>query len=300
MSIIRHPQIDPYSTSSFLTTASVASNTITFTKGDGSTFPITVSAGSNITADNGLTKTGDNIQLGGNLTGNTTIDGQTNTFFLNNTKGIQLEVLHEGLKTGIFLDNNQLDLYTPKIDLGTAIVGQVLTLKDATTGGAEWETVGGGGGGGVVFKSTVAGDTIVGTTKTLPTYTLTIPANTFAEGDVIRIYYRAVKKLFNNSSVIRLNIGRDPNIDLSTNIANTLISAGSSFVQMKRDFIIPSDGKPTNFISSKFNGFSDENQANELAELSIDWTQTQYLFFAVQNSLASDDMTGVSYYIEKL
>jgi len=46
MSIIRHQQIVPYSTSSFLTTASVASNTVTFTKGDGSTFPITVNTGS--------------------------------------------------------------------------------------------------------------------------------------------------------------------------------------------------------------------------------------------------------------
>ena len=299
MSILRHPQIDPYNTGSFLTTASVASSTITFTKGDGSTFPITVAAGSNITADNGLTKTGDNVQLGGNLTRNTTINGQTNTFFLNNTKGIQLGVSHEGLRTGITLDNNQLDLYTPKIDLGTAIVGQVLTLKDATTGGAEWETAG-GGGGGVVFKSTVAGDTITGTTKTFPTYTLAIPANTFAKGNIIRIHYRAVKKLFDNSSTIKLIIGIDPDIYLSTNIANTLVNAGLPFIQMKRDFIVPSDGKPTNFIAPKFTGFSDDNQANELATLSIDWAQTQYLFFAVQNSLASDDMTGVSYYIEKL
>jgi len=299
MSILRHPQIDPYSTSLFLTTASVASSTITFTKGDGSTFPISIAAGSNITADNGLTKTGDNVQLGGNLTKSTTIDGQNNLFFLNNTKGIQLGVSNEGLQTKIVLDNNQLDLYTPKIDLGTAIVGQVLTLKDATTGGAEWETAG-GGGGGVVFKSTVSGTTVTGTTKTLPTYTLAIPADTFIKGDIIRIHYRVVKKLFDNSSTIKLNIGTDPNIDLSTNIANTFFNAGFPFAQMKRDFIIPSDGKPTNFISAKFTGFSDDNQANELSTLSIDWTKTQYLFFAVQNSLASDDATGVSYYIEKL
>ena len=300
MSILRHPQIDPYSTSSFLTTASVASSTITFTKGDGSTFPINVAAGSTVTADNGLTKTGNNIQLGGNLTKLTVIDGQSNLFFLNNTKGIQLGVSSEGLETKIVLDNNQLDLYTPKIDLGTAIVGQVLTLKDATTGGAEWETAGGGGGGGVVFKSTVAGTTITGTTKTFPTYTLAIPANTFTKGNIIRIHYRAVKKLFDNSSTIKLNIGTDPDIDLSTNIANTFFNAGFPFAQMKRDFIIPSDSKPTNFISAKFTGFSDDNQANEMETLSIDWTQIQYLFFAVQNSLASDDTTGVSYYIEKL
>lgn len=299
MSILRHPQIDPYSTSSFLTTASVASSTITFTKGDGSTFPIDVAAGVTITADNGLTKTGTNIQLGGNLTKGTVIDGQTNTFALNNTKGIQLGVLHEGLETKIVLDNNQLDLYTPKIDLGTAVVGQVLTLKDATTGGAEWETAG-GGGGGVVFKSTVVGDTVTGTTKTLPTYTLTIPANTFVKGDIIRIHYRTVKKFFDNSSTIKLNIGTTPDIDSSTNIANTLVNAGFPFVQMKRDFIIPNSNNPTNFISTKFTGFSDNNQATELTELSIDWTKTQYLFFAVQNSLASDDITGVSYYIEKL
>ena len=54
MSIIRHQQIVPYSTSSFLTTASIALNTITFTKGDGSTFPINVAAGSTFPAGNNL------------------------------------------------------------------------------------------------------------------------------------------------------------------------------------------------------------------------------------------------------
>lgn len=192
-------------TGSLLTTASVSLNTITFTKGDGSTFPITVNTGS-----------------------------------------------------------------------------------------------GGGGGGGTVFKSTVAGAIVSGTTNILPTYTLTIPTNTFTKGNIIRIHYRAVKKLFSDSSTIKLNIGIDPDINLSTNIANTLVSAGFPFAQMKRDFIIPSDNNPTNFISAKFTGFSDNNQANELAELSINWTKIQYLFFAVQNNSAGDDMTGVSYYIEKL
>lgn len=237
MSILRHPQIDPYSTSSFLTTASVASNTVTFTKGDGSTFPITLNTGSFLTT--------------------ASVSSNTITFTKNDGSTFPITV-----NTG--------------------------------SGG------GGGGGGGTIFKSTVAGTTIAGTTKTFPTYTLTIPAGTFIKGNIIRIHYRTVKKQFDNSSTIKLNIGIDPDIDLSTNIANTFVNAGLPFVQMKRDFIIPSDSKPTNFISSKFNGFSDDNQANELAELSIDWTKTQYLFFAVQNSLASDDMTGVSYYIEKL
>lgn len=244
MSILRHPQIDPYSTSSFLTTASVASSTITFTKGDGSTFPITVNTGSTVSINTSSLLTTASVSL------------NTITF----TKGD----------------------------------GSTFPITVNTGSG------GGGGGGGVVFKSTVAGTTVTGTTKTLPTYTLTIPANTFVKGNIIRIHYRAVKKLFDNSSTIKLNIGIDPDIDLSTNIANTLINAGFPFIQMKRDFIIPSDSKPTNFISPKFVGFSDNNQSDALEELSIDWSQTQYLFFAVQNSLASDDMTGVSYYIEKL
>lgn len=297
MSILRHPQIDPYNTGSFLITASVASSTITFTKGDGSTFPIDVAAGATITADNGLTKTGTNIQLGGNLIKNTVIDGQTNLFFLNNTKGIQLGVLHEGLRTGISLDNNQFDLYTPKIDLGTAIVGQVLTLKDATTGGAEWETA---EGGGAVFKSTIAGNTITGTVSPLPTYTLTIPADTFIKGDIIRIHYRASKKQLSDASTISLYIGTNPNFSFSTNIANAAGSNTAGYLQLKRDFVIPSDNNPTHFIASKFDGFSDDNQANEIETLSIDWKQTQYLFFVAQNNKASDVITGISYYIEKL
>lgn len=46
MSILRHKQIDPYDTGSFLLTASVSLNTITFTKGNGSTFPIVINSGS--------------------------------------------------------------------------------------------------------------------------------------------------------------------------------------------------------------------------------------------------------------
>lgn len=46
MSILRHKQIDPYDTGSFLLTASVNLNIITFTKGNGSTFPIIVNTGS--------------------------------------------------------------------------------------------------------------------------------------------------------------------------------------------------------------------------------------------------------------
>lgn len=243
MSILRHPQIVPYSTSSFLTTASVASSTITFTKGDGSTFPIII---------------------------NTPPVTSVNTGSLLTTASVSLNTI-------------------------TFTKGDGSTFPITVNTGS-----GGGGGGGTIFKSTIAGTTVSGTTKTLPTYTLTIPASTFVKGDIIRIHYRAVKKQFDNSSTIKLNIGTNPDIDLSTNIANTLVNAGFPFVQMKRDFIIPNDNNPTNFIAIKFIGFSDNNQSDALEELSIDWTQTQYLFFAVQNSLASDDITGVSYYIEKL
>ena len=61
-------------TGSFLTTASVSSNTITFTKGDGSTFPITVNTGSGGSGGIHI----DSI-FGAGQDGNVTIEGSTTT-----------------------------------------------------------------------------------------------------------------------------------------------------------------------------------------------------------------------------
>lgn len=49
--------------------------------------------GSSVTASNGLTKTGDDITLGGSLTGNTTVDALTNNFIFN-VAGISAITLH--------------------------------------------------------------------------------------------------------------------------------------------------------------------------------------------------------------
>lgn len=87
MSIIRHPQIVPYSTSSFLTTASVASNTITFTKGDGSTFPITVNTGSG--GGGGGTPGGTNTDI--QFNDSTTFNGSSNFTFNKNTNLVNIQ-----------------------------------------------------------------------------------------------------------------------------------------------------------------------------------------------------------------
>ena len=295
MSILKDKQLEGL----YVVTASTNLNEVTFTKGNGDEFTVTVdtgSSGNNVTADNGLTKTGDNIQLGGDLIQNTTINGKTNSFFLNNAKGIQLEAVNEGRKTQIFLDNSQINIYTPKIDSGDAYVGQILVLQDAENGSVEFET----NSSGPIFKETKKGTDVTGTLSPLPTYTLLIPGGTFTKGNIIRIHYRAYKKQTSNSSFIRMYIGTDPDFNFSTLIAASQSGPSSKYLQMKRDIIIPSDGSSPHIISPKYNGFSDDVETNDLEFLNIDWGQSQYLFFAAQNTKESDTITGYSYYIEKL
>ena len=85
-------------TGSLLTTASVALNTITFTKGDGSTFPITVDTGSG---------GGGGMNLGANtFTGSQTI--ASSSVFINPTGSTQLYVTESAAKGNLIFGNTTL------------------------------------------------------------------------------------------------------------------------------------------------------------------------------------------------
>ena len=79
---------------------------------------------------------------------------------------------------GIYLDTNEIDLYTPAIDNATASVGDVFTLVNAASGEGEWQTPTGGGG------------LLHGTASGTDTYTSTITgATAYADGDAYIIKF---------------------------------------------------------------------------------------------------------------
>jgi Collagen triple helix repeat (20 copies) len=98
------------------------------------------------TADNGLTLTGSNLQLGGVLTQDTVVDGNGGAFDLNlqDLKSFSLSGGGSG-STGYIgnsiltiAGSDQLNVITPNVNIGAATLGQVLTLVDTLTGQVEY------------------------------------------------------------------------------------------------------------------------------------------------------------------
>lgn len=196
-------------TGSLLTTASVASNTITFTKGDGSTFPITVATGS---GGSGTVGPGAQNYLAFFSGSTTTISssviyqsGSTGIGIFTAAPTYSVDVFLAGkgdngfrLRTGTFpnpdvLYTNQKDIYIPNlIDAGIftspplPLSSLNVVLSDPNDSGRLYRTgsgaFGGGGGTGSGFpfsgSAVITGSLLVSgsnplTLRTLPTSSLT-------------------------------------------------------------------------------------------------------------------------------
>jgi|694.fasta_scaffold15543_8 hypothetical protein len=130
-------------TGSLLTTASVSLNTITFTKGDGSTFPITVNTGSATSIDTGSLVTTASFNA---------YTGSTNTF----TSSIQQQVNTLQSVTSSYVTNAQTGSFVTSAITGSSIITASVSLNtitftegDGTTFNITVDTGSGGGGGGM-------------------------------------------------------------------------------------------------------------------------------------------------------
>ena len=107
----------------------------------------------NLTYQNGLTKTLNVVELGGNLLHHTEINGVNNTYDMNfrDIKSFTVtsdemdiysnnNMLVTGLDTSI-KGSSTLSLNTPNIQNNLGIVGQVFTLIDPLNGSGEWQTL---------------------------------------------------------------------------------------------------------------------------------------------------------------
>ena len=169
-------------TGSLLTTASVSLNTITFTKGDGSTFPITVNTGSATTIDTGsLTTTASfnaytastNTFTGSIQTQVNTLQSVTSSYVNNSQTSSMLAPYVQNSQTSSFVQNSQTSSFVTNAQTGSfvtsAITGSSIitasvslntitfTEGDGTTFNITVDTGSGGGGGMNLGANTFTG-----------------------------------------------------------------------------------------------------------------------------------------------
>lgn len=153
--------------SNYLTLSAASLTYLTITNAGNTYQPI-------FTTQNGLTYGSGFLKLGGQLTQNTTIDGKEGLYSLSLIEMSQLTLQASDLtdSTEINLTTTQMQIKTPLYSSKT--IGDVLTLKDPTTGEVEFETPTGGGGGGLKY----------GTASGTNTYTVTITGvASYTDGD---------------------------------------------------------------------------------------------------------------------
>lgn len=137
--------------------------------------------------DNGLTYGGGYLKLGGDLSGNTIINGKKGVHSLSLLEMSQLTLQASDLvdTTEINLTPTQMQIKTPLYS--SASVGDVLTILDPTTGEAEWQTPTGGGGGGDMYKSTYDADNdgVVDKAETVQITVRNSTGSTLSKGQVV-------------------------------------------------------------------------------------------------------------------
>ena len=119
--------------SNYLTTSAAASTYLTIANAATTYQPI-------FTTQNGLTYGAGLLKLGGALTEDTAIGGSNGVFYLylHRLKELKLEAFDGTIGTEINLTPNLMGVKTPLY--GSKAVGDVLTLKDPSTGEVEFET----------------------------------------------------------------------------------------------------------------------------------------------------------------
>lgn len=149
----------------------------------------------------------------------------------------------------------------------------------------------------VVYRSTTDGTASNAALNTLSASQL-VPANTFAVGDIIRVTARARKVGAASNLTIRLYANTSNSLTGAT-LLGTFASAGL-MIPIQRHLAIKS-ATNTEGHSATTSLVSDISPSSvAVTSSNIDWTQAQYIIFAVQNG-ASADSSLISYYtIEKL
>jgi hypothetical protein len=153
-----------------------------------------------------------------------------------------------------------------------------------------------------IIKDTNPGTDVKNTLTPSQTYSAIIPGKTVKAGSIIRVTYRVIKGVNPlGPTDIDIKIGPVNNYSIYSSVAfgriNYSISNPYRFGQITRHFIY--DGVLTKAIDNKNPNFTDDTEALDKVDASIDWSVTQYMMFGIQHlSSVTDSGQGVFYCIE--
>jgi len=146
------------------------------------------------------------------------------------------------------------------------------------------------------FKSTTDSATITGTTNQL-VQSQVIAANTYSVGDIIRVLFRTQKSTAVANMTIRIYINTANSLTGASLIGT--FSSVNLYGQIERRLFIKS-ATVTQSMLSTFNFQTDVGTTNGITNTNIDWTQTQYIILAAQQTTGTDTTLVSGYLIEKL
>jgi hypothetical protein len=146
------------------------------------------------------------------------------------------------------------------------------------------------------FKSTTDSATITGTANQLVQSQI-IAANTYTVGDIIRLTFRTQKSTATANMTVRVYINTANNLT-GANLISTYSSVGL-YGQIERRLFIKS-ATVTQSMLSTFSFQTDTGTTNGITNTNIDWTQTQYIILAAQQTTLTDTTLVSGYLIEKL
>jgi hypothetical protein len=153
-----------------------------------------------------------------------------------------------------------------------------------------------------VYKSAISSAGHTGTANTVK-YTQLIPANTFTAGDVVRITYRVTKTGTVGSMTLRIYANTTANLSGSPILLGSHQNAGApSFLvnQMIRHLAIKTANNNTEvYLAAGLGVATDYGLYDLTSTAAVDWTQQQYIIFALQNNNTPDTNFGSFYMIEK-
>lgn len=146
------------------------------------------------------------------------------------------------------------------------------------------------------FKSTTDSATITGTTNQLVQSQI-IAANTYAVGDIIRLLFRTQKSTAIANMTVRIYINTANNLTGANLIAT--YTPANLYTQIERTLFIKSSTNTQSMLST-FSFQTDVGTTNGITNTNIDWTQTQYIILAAQQTAGAETTLVSGYLIQKL
>jgi len=234
--------------------------------------------------------------------GTFTHNGSTDTLTANHTSGsgIGLSITKGGANEGLKVNK------TSGSGNAATIIGTLEATTLVKTGGTSAQYLMADGStntltqanilsklGWFTYNRVAESTAVTGTTAETIIENITIPANTYASGGIIRSYNNKFRKVGNNGTLaIRLYIGATANNLTGATLVGTFsgIIASQNYVEMLRTFTATTSGI-LGFSATQSSAVDTGNSSTGRLIATIDWTIEQNFMITVQLGNASDSVS---------